>query len=411
MPPDARRALVAAADRLLDGDWEVLGAGRPDVVDPDWFLDPVTGRRAPDAVLAFRIDHRDEAVTGNVKSVWELSRHHHLTVLAAAWWLTSDPRYAEVVAAQLRSWWRRNPFLSGIHWTSGIELGVRLTSWVWIRRLLHDWPGVADLFEENPDALAPDPVAPGVPRRVPQPGLVRQQPCDRRGGGAARGRLRLSVVHGERGVAAGRVTRAGAGAARQHVPERGQPGAGHRLPPLRHRAGACRRWSRPTPPDTRSARPPARSLVSSLDAAAAMLDVRGNPPRQGDGDEGRALVLDDPEADPWAVLLACGASTVGPSDWWPSLHPGVLSTLLGAVGGSEPTAGRPSAGTPGVSRRRPLPAAHSPRRGAGDLVPLRRRAARLPLHRRTRPRRRPGRRGAARRRGAPRGSGHLLLPR
>ena len=84
----------------------------------------------------------------------EFSRHHHLTVLAAAWWLTSDARYADLVAAQLRSWWERNPFLSGIHWTSGIELGVRLTSWVWVRRLLDDWPGVGDLFEDNPQALA-----------------------------------------------------------------------------------------------------------------------------------------------------------------------------------------------------------------------------------------------------------------
>ena len=151
--PDAARSLVATADRILTGQWDVLGTPRPDVADPDWFHDPVTGRRAPDAAYAFAVDHRDETVTGNVKSVWELSRHHHLTVLAAAWWRTSDPRYAEAVAAQLRSWWGANPFLSGIHWTSGIELGVRLTSWVWVRRLLDSWPGVADLFEDNPMAL------------------------------------------------------------------------------------------------------------------------------------------------------------------------------------------------------------------------------------------------------------------
>ncbi len=48
-------------------------------------------------------------MTGNVKQVWELSRHHHLTVLAAAWWLTGDERYAEAVAAQLRSWWAGEP--------------------------------------------------------------------------------------------------------------------------------------------------------------------------------------------------------------------------------------------------------------------------------------------------------------
>ena len=50
---------------------------------------------------------------------------------------------------QLRSWWRENPFLSGVHWTSGIEVGIRLISLAWIRRLLDGWPGVAGLFEDD----------------------------------------------------------------------------------------------------------------------------------------------------------------------------------------------------------------------------------------------------------------------
>ena len=81
--------------------------------------------------------------------MWEPSRHQHLTVLAAAYRLDGDERYAEAVATQLRSWWAANPFLSGIHWTSGIELGVRLLSWVWIRRLLDGWEGAEALFEGN----------------------------------------------------------------------------------------------------------------------------------------------------------------------------------------------------------------------------------------------------------------------
>ena len=341
VPPDARRALVGAADRLLDGDWEVLGAGRPDVVDPDWFRDPVTGRRAPDAVLAFHIDHRDETVTGNVKSVWELSRHHHLTVLAAAWWLTSDPRYAEVVAAQLRSWWQKNPFLSGIHWTSGIELGVRLTSWVWIRRLLHDWPGVADLFEENPDALAQI--------RWHQEYLAafrsRGSSANNHVIAEALGRLAAACAFPWFRESEG-WRRSASRELEQELQANTFPsGVNRELATDYHRfvtelglvavveADAA---GHPLGETTRSL------LVRSLDAAAAMLDVGGHPPRQGDGDEGRGLVLDEPGADQWAVLLACGASTVGRSDWWPSLHPGVLSTLLGAVGGSDPTAGRTS---------------------------------------------------------------------
>ena len=197
----AAAGVIASADRILAGDWSLLGTRRPDIAEPDWFLDPVTGHRAPQHTLAFRIDHRDESETGNVKAVWELSRHHHLTVLASAWWLTGNEAYAEVVAEQLRSWWAENPFLSGVHWTSGIELGVRLVSWVWVRRLLHDWPKVERALRQQPRGARPDLVAPGVPRRVPQSRLLGQQPRGRRGVGAARRRVRLPVVRGERCLA------------------------------------------------------------------------------------------------------------------------------------------------------------------------------------------------------------------
>ena len=120
----------------------MLGTPRPDSAEPDWFHDPVTGRRAPDRQLAFQIHYRDEAETGNIKQIWEMFRHRQITVLATAWWLTQQERYAEVAAGQLRSWWSENPFLTGVHWTSGIEAGIRLISWTWARRLLDDWPKV-----------------------------------------------------------------------------------------------------------------------------------------------------------------------------------------------------------------------------------------------------------------------------
>src|SRR6185437_16473953 len=81
------------------------------------------------------------------------SRHQHLTVLATAWQLTGKEAYAERVAGHLRSWWRANPVATGVNWASGIELGIRLISWVWIRRLLDGWSGAARLFEENTEAV------------------------------------------------------------------------------------------------------------------------------------------------------------------------------------------------------------------------------------------------------------------
>ena len=110
--------------------------------------------RAPGpARLRLRRAYRNEDAVGDIKQIWELSRHQHLTVLAAAYAVTGDERYAERVAEHLRSWWAANPPLRGVHWISGIELGIRLLSWVWIRRLLDGWPGAAGLFEGNPVAL------------------------------------------------------------------------------------------------------------------------------------------------------------------------------------------------------------------------------------------------------------------
>jgi hypothetical protein len=69
-----------------------------------------------------------------------------------------------------------------------------------------------------------------------------------------------------------------------------------------------------------------------LDAGAAILDASGRAPRQGDGDEGRALVVDDPDHDAWATVLGTGAVLLGPADWWPAFDGGVQASVLGPLG-------------------------------------------------------------------------------
>lgn len=335
VPGAAAARVVAAADRLLAGEWELLGTRRPDIAQPDWFLDPVTGRRAPQHTLAFRIDHRDESTTGNVKSVWELSRHHHLTVLASAWWLTGDEKYADVVAEQLRSWWAENPFLSGVHWTNGIEVSLRLVSWAWVRRLLHEWPKVDELFDTNPEALAQlwwhqrylsafrshgssannHVVAEACGRLVAAsafPWFAESEAWRRDAAEQLEATLRANTfasgVNRELATDYHRfVTELGLVAATEAA------AAGHPVDPLT--------WG---------------LLVASLDAAAALVDVSGRPPRQGDGDEGRALVLDDPNGDPWGDLLGLGSALVGGLPWWPTMLGTVAGTVLAALVPSRP---------------------------------------------------------------------------
>jgi hypothetical protein len=326
----------------MAGQWSVLATPRPDIVAPDWFQDPVTGRRAPSERLAFRIDHRDEAETGNVKSVWELSRHHHLTVLAAAWWLTHDDAYADVLADQLRSWWRVNPFLSGVHWTSGIELGVRLISWVWVRRLLDEWPKVGDLFETNDEAL----------RQIWW--HQRYLAAFRSRGSSANNHV-LAEAAGQLVAACAFPWFAQSDSWRQEsarLLERElaantfASGVNRELATDYHRfvtelcvvaAVEADAAGHPLGSDTWV------RLTSSFDAAAAMVDATGRPPRQGDGDEGRGLQVDEPDADPWGLMLGVGAAVVGPMPWWPATSGSVEATVLAALASRHPVPDRATA--------------------------------------------------------------------
>ena len=67
------------------------------------------------------------------------------------------------------------------------------------------------------------------------------------------------------------------------------------------------------------------------DSAAALLDERMRPPRQGDSDEGRALLLDAPAPSSWPSLLALADALVGRRDWWPRPPTDAASSLIGAL--------------------------------------------------------------------------------
>ena len=341
VPADEVRGLVRTADEILAGRWVVLGVTRRDMAAPDWFLDPLSGRRAPQAEYCFGINHRDQTVTGDVKQVWELSRHHHLTVLAAAYALTGDRRYAERAGFHLRSWWQENPFLSGIHWTSGIELGIRLISWVWIRRLLDGWDEVQDLFDRN--ELAHQQI------RWHQTYLSgfrsRGSSANNHVIAEAAGQLvaALAFPWFEESIAWAEES---ASLLQQELANNTFPsGVNRELAFDYHGLVAelgliamveANRAGRPLPEET------VRSLGQMLDVAAACLDCGLRPPRQGDSDEGRALVIASPEGNRWEALLALGQALFGAPQWWPPARPGVASTLLPALARCRPLPDRPA---------------------------------------------------------------------
>lgn len=129
-------ALCAAADAILAGRWNVFALrGAALGFPPRWNRDPKTGTEAPMG-LGKAIDYRSERVVGDIKYLWEPSRHLELVTLAQAWKVTGEARYADGARLLLSSWFEQCPYPRGVHWTSSLELAVRLLNWAFAWQLL-----------------------------------------------------------------------------------------------------------------------------------------------------------------------------------------------------------------------------------------------------------------------------------
>ena len=327
-----RRRVIATAEEVLAGRWQLLGTVRQDMEDPDWFLDPVTRKRAPQVDYCFKVNHRSEDLTGNVKQVWELSRLHHLTLLAAAFSLSGDERYAERAASHLRSWWAQNPFLSGVHWTSGIETGLRLIAWVWVRRLLDGWAGAAELFERNEVALAQiwwhqDYLSSFRSRGSSANNHVIAE---------AAGLLVASLAFDWFAESA-RWSEDAARVLERELESNTFPSGVNRELAFDYQGFVAELAAVAAVEADWAGRPLSNNLWAilyrTLDVVAATVDVKLRAPRQGDGDNGTALVLDAPTDERWTGILAIGRDLFEAPEWWPSVSPTVTSTLLASMAG------------------------------------------------------------------------------
>lgn len=280
---------------------------------------------------AFDVPYRSEDAAGDIKQIWEPSRHQYLTVLAAAYAITGNERYAERVAEHLRSWWAANPPLHGVHWISGIELGIRLLSWVWIRRLLDGWAGAAGLFEANPVALnqiwhhqrwlaaypsrgssANNHVIAETAGQFAAACAFGWFPSSQRWGADALRSLERHL----------RANTFGSGLNRELATEY------HGLVLELGLAAVAEADAAdvPVPATVRLV------LLRMTDALAAVVDNRLRPPRQGDADDGHGLVVDGTGTDRWASLLATGDAVFGRLDWWPAVTgTDVRTPLLAAL--------------------------------------------------------------------------------
>ncbi len=310
---------VQQADQLLNGQWKVFNVDRTDVnASVDYYIDPTTGRSAPSDVHAFRIDHRNESSIGNVKNIWELARHQHLTILAAAYATTKDSRYATRVADELTNYLQATPFCRGIHWTSGIEIGIRMISWVWVRRLLADWPQANELFEDNPVFTEHLGRHHQWINAFPAKGSSANNHLIAESCGTFIAANAFDIFERReqwRDQAASTLIK-------EFKQQTFNDGLNKELASDYH--GFVLELVTAAYVEARLSRHPMAdevlpTLTKAFDALASIVDCNGDAHHQGDADQGRGLLLEASQFNRWPSLLASGAAIVKPASWWPEI--------------------------------------------------------------------------------------------
>ena len=127
---DSEAALIlSSADQILDEGMNLFALeNKVPCVTPEWNRDPSTGKLCP---LSFgkKLKFKDQSICGDVKYLWELSRFLQIVPLARAWQVSGDEKYLRSIRSMVESWLDECPYMMGVHWSSSLEVGIRLINW------------------------------------------------------------------------------------------------------------------------------------------------------------------------------------------------------------------------------------------------------------------------------------------
>lgn len=123
--PEETATLIETADRIVnDSVWELAGFG------PLQFRGDNVWRRDPLGSKDWGLDYHAEVANpspdgSDIRVLWELNRFGHAAVLAAAFGITNDEKYAETFFSQVEAWMEQNPYGRGANWSCAMETALR----------------------------------------------------------------------------------------------------------------------------------------------------------------------------------------------------------------------------------------------------------------------------------------------
>ena len=147
--PEQAAEIIRRAEQISRHRFDLLGYESLDYgVQIDWHLDRVHIKRAP-RKFWFKIRYLNFQEAGDSKIIWELNRHQHFAILAKAYRLTGDERFAKEIFNQWQHWHDENPYPVGINWASSLEVAFRSLSWIWTYFLLAESPAMLPGFRDE----------------------------------------------------------------------------------------------------------------------------------------------------------------------------------------------------------------------------------------------------------------------
>lgn len=131
-------------------DLDLFGKFTYDTYKKQWNAGFQTENKWNETECSYDINCSQRVDIGDIRTNWELNRHYQFSLLAKSFYVTGEEHYLRELEDLFTDWNERNPFLRGVEWTSPMEIGIRLLSWIFTYCFL--WKG----FQTHKTASMPE---------------------------------------------------------------------------------------------------------------------------------------------------------------------------------------------------------------------------------------------------------------
>lgn len=129
---------LADANLAMYDKIEVVG-GLVDVSGKiDWHTDFKNHYTWPKGLKYFKYQIIGPNGGRDVKTVWDLSRCHHLLWLAAAYRQTKEENYARRIAETIDDWIEENPYGRSVNWVCPMDVSIRSVNWLFAVQMIEE---------------------------------------------------------------------------------------------------------------------------------------------------------------------------------------------------------------------------------------------------------------------------------